>query len=82
MQLVVFNLSVIQSMTAFKENFLELNSWKKWYFSFVIDSPSAFYGKKVYFRTKDKKNSLDEDEDMALEVFEFRKNLKNFGRKI
>lgn len=71
-------------MTTFKENFFELNSWKKWYLSFVIDSPSAFYGKKVYFRNKNKKNSesTDEDEEMALEVFEFRKNLKNFGRKI
>jgi hypothetical protein len=69
-------------MTTFKENFFELNSWKKWYLSFVIDSPAAFYGKKVYFRKNKNSQSPDEDEEMAMEVFEFRKNLNNFGRKI
>jgi hypothetical protein len=61
-------------MSDFKANYLELESWKKWYFSIVLDIPPAYKGS-----VGKNKNKVYYDDDIAVEVLNFRKNLKNFA---
>lgn len=73
--------SMIDSFYQFKANYLELESWKKWYISFVIDIPAAYKGSKVYFRKRTENNNkkINHDDDIALEVLSYRKSLTDFG---
>lgn len=68
-------------MNDFKANYLELESWKKWYINMVVDNPVPF---KTSTRGQQPKKSHlskrgDLNDDVALEVLQYRKNLIDFG---
>jgi hypothetical protein len=73
----------------FKTNYLELESWKKWYFSLVIDvPPSAIKAKATTKKPNPQgKKELsraergDLDDEIAVEVLKYRKNLNDFAGK-
>ncbi|RNA29016.1 F-box only 21 [Brachionus plicatilis] len=60
------------------KSYFELDAWKKWYLSFVLDKPGHFKGPKVFFK-KSKHNEKDIEDDIAVEVLKFRKQLVNFA---
>ena len=91
--------SVINAVKQFKQDYLELVSWKKWFFSFFIEQPREYKGGRrpqiIYPDGKqqnskiasDKARKLLEkmkkvkydDDDLAVEVLNFRKKLVNFA---
>jgi hypothetical protein len=74
-------LSLVISIEKFKTDYLELESWKKWYLSLVIDRPTSFNGKRLFNRIA-KTKKVEYDDDIAVEVLTYRKTLRNFGGKI
>lgn len=77
-----FSFSLVTTVSNFRTNYLDIESWKKWYISLVLDFPSSFNGHK-FRKSKDiKKKVFEFDDDIAVEVLTYRKNLYNFGGKI
>ena len=66
------------SVSKFKTDYLELESWKKWYMSLVLDMPAAYSGFRKNKEPKQNKQ-LEYDDDIAVEVLTYRKSLTNFG---
>ena len=67
--------SLVVSLKNIKQNYFELNAWKKWYLSFFLDNPS--YAKVVH--RKPKQDSSEQDNNVAAEVLTYRKSLTNFA---
>ena len=71
--------SLVLSVSKFKTNYLELESWKKWYLNLVLDMPAAYSG-SIFRKNKEaKKMDLEYDDDIAVEVLTYRKSLSNFA---
>ena len=62
----------MRNIYEFKKNNLEFESWKKWYLSFVIEKPRAYKGAK-------KQKQIIFDDDIAVEVLRYRKELTKFA---
>ncbi len=80
--------SVLESVYQFKSNYFELESWKKWYFSFVVEKPREYnrMARNKGASSSQSRNILSNnmkkvqyDDDIAIEVLNYRKNQKNFG---
>lgn len=65
--------SLVHSMSDFKKNYLEFEPWVDWYFSFVVEP-------RDYVRIS-KRKPVHYDDDIAVEVLNFRKSLTNFAGK-
>ena len=67
-------------MTKFKQDFFELDSWKKWYLSLAVDLPNAYRTSKTTRPPKGKQE--EEDENIAIEVLVHRKKYNYFAGTI
>ena len=88
-----FEKSLLDTAIRFKTDYLELASWKKWLFSLVIEHPKGV----ISIRAKkadpnlsasekarkllEKMKKVKYDDDIAIEVLNFRKDLVNYGGK-
>lgn len=68
-------------MADLKENYLSLESWKKWYINLVMDEARMMKRnrKQQHQQLKKDLESFDYDDDIAIEVFTYRKSLVDFG---
>ena len=64
---------MFESINNFKENYLSLDKWAKWYISFVVDFPNRNLKRNLF------DNPIDFDDDIAVEVLTYRKQLTDFG---
>ena len=80
---------MVHSLSQFHQNIFRLDAWKKWSLSFVVDMPKAFKKiKPTSWKQKESKQtytgtqSLNEAniEELAVEVYNYRKNLIHFAR--
>ena len=60
---------MFESINNFKENYLSLDKWAKWYISFVVDFPNRNLKRNLF------DNPIDFDDDIAVEVLTYRKQL-------
>ncbi len=62
-----------------KTDYFDIESWKRWYKSFVIDLPKATnkYGQNKFDKLR--KLNTNSKESIAYEVFKYRKMLENFA---
>lgn len=72
--------SLFDTIVNFKANYLSLDKWAKWYISFIVDLPTAYRG-TVKPSDKPYEKIVDFDDDIAVEVLNYRKKLSNFGGK-
>ena len=83
----------MNSAIQFKTDYLELASWKKWLFSFVIDQPKIYkrgsqmpdVNKLASDKAKvllEKMKKVKYDDDIAIEVLNFRKSLVEYGGRL
>ena len=64
---------MFESINNFKENYLSLDKWVKWYISFVVDFPNRNLKRNLF------DIPIDFDDDIAVEVLTYRKQLTDFG---
>jgi hypothetical protein len=79
--------SLVKSIYSFKKNYIELESWKKWYLDLVLDKPVPYkaggggrrggVGSSLTFGHKQRANN--DDDELAVEVLVYRKNLIDFA---
>ena len=67
--------NLIQSLYDFKENYLKIEPWRKWYINLVLDKPKAFKGKIK----QPNENNENHNDEIAVEVLVYRKDLKTFA---
>ena len=69
-----------------KKNF-DLELWRKWYINLVLEKPRTYkrpiktYGDRGADSGSKSRQTADSDDELAIEVLSFRKNLNEFGGK-
>jgi hypothetical protein len=77
-----FIFSLFDSISNLKQNYFNVENWKKWYISFVIDNPVNSKGQINLKKEKIKWNNGENyknDKSFAVEVYDYRKKLIYFG---
>jgi hypothetical protein len=64
--------SIVKALYEFKKNNLEIESWKKWYVDLVLEKPKPYTGGK-------NKQNVEHNDEIAVEVYVYRKALRKFG---